>query len=146
MWSCPKCGLVSPDISSTCDCGRESAASRGDSGPSPIPLVVWIHLCIVVLLTLYLGYGYVTRPPRRYTWEPSESQQQVESALFWARSVVLVPLYLAFFSRRNWARLAVGIITLPLGLLLLVPRSVRRYTGAIPEEAEPGAMLGLGKE
>ena len=115
-------------------------------GSRGIPSLVWVHLAAVGLLTLYLGFSDLTRPPRRYHWQPSQSQQQLESGLFWFQTVVLVPLYMTFLSRRNWARIVVGIITLPLGLLLLVPKAVRRYTGAIPEEAQPGAMLGLNRE
>lgn len=116
------------------------------AGPSSVPWVVWVHLAIVAVLSLALGAGYMTRSPRRYAWEPSESQQLLQSVLFWLRTVVLIPLYLAFLSRRNWARIVVGVITLPLGLLLLVPRSVRRFTGAIPGDAGTGLLLGLRKE
>jgi hypothetical protein len=145
MWTCPKCRLINPDTSTLCDCGKETVADTG-GGLSPIPVLVWIHSGLVALLTLYLAYSDLTRGPRRYHWQPSENQQRIESGLFWLRTIVLIPLYLAFISRRNWARIAVGVITLPLGLLLLVPRSVRQYTGAIPEEPTPGRMLGLDKE
>lgn len=145
MWACPKCALINPDTATVCDCGKEVTADTG-SDPSPVPLLAWIHLGVVALLTLYLGYSDLTRPPRRYHWQPSEGEQQLESGLLWLRTIALIPLYLAFLRRRNWARIAVGVITFPLGLLLLVPRSVRRYTGAVPDEPKPGGVLGLGKD
>ncbi len=147
MWTCSNCGLVNTDESRQCDCGRAAAASR--NWPD-VPLIVWLHLGLVIVLTLYIAfgpYGYVTRPPRRYTWEQSEAQQQFGAALFFVRTVALVPLYALFLKeRRNWARIAIGILTFPLGLLVLMARSAREYTGAIAAvEDGAGSVLGINE-
>jgi hypothetical protein len=98
-----------------------------------VPALVWLHLALVVLLTFYLGYHDFNRPTRYYDWQSTQEQQRLQSGFFWVRSFVLTPLYVAFLGRRNWARIAVGVLTLPLGLLVLIPRNVRIFTGAVEE-------------
>ena len=152
MWTCSQCGVVNPDESSVCECAAPRPAANSGAR-RPIPPLAWVHLAVVVILTLYVAfgpYGFVTRPPRRYHWEATEAQQRAQATFFYLKTLALVPLYLAFLgARRNWARLAVGIITLPVGLLLLIPRSLRQYTGAIPSDSDGRSgptLLGLGRD
>ena len=81
-----------------------------------MPASVGIHLVFFAVWSFYLG-------------------AEGGVAFFLMVTAVGAFLYLMLFRRRNWARLALGIVTFPYGLILLLSPEARRFTGGIRPSA-----------
>ena len=142
MRECPKCGLFNPDESATCDCGFAFGTGTQFSGRPSVPKTIKAYITVVLGLATVRVYLVAATPPRRYSWEPtqSETQTQLIVAVLWAAVALVFALNL--LARKNWARWALAIWSLPLGVLLLLSSSAKSYTSRAGESAEP-VKLGL---
>jgi hypothetical protein len=91
-----------------------------------MPLVVKVHALLVVgLLVLNLWPNSGGTVSRRYR---GNSEDQVVAVVI---GVLLVTgLFFLMLRGKAWARVVLGIVTLPAGLLILLPRSAREFTEA----------------
>jgi hypothetical protein len=131
MKPCPRCRTVNADSATQCDCGYSFVSHSGGTAPvpmsaRPMPLVVKVHALLVVgLLVLNLWPISGGTVSRRYR---VSSEDQVVAVVI---GVLLVAgLFFLMLRGKAWARVVLGIVTLPAGLLILLPRSARAFTEA----------------
>jgi hypothetical protein len=128
MKNCPRCQVVNPDTAEHCDCGFSFVLQSGGTTPVPMrartmPAAVTLHAVIVAATLAMYAWRLVSgRAPLRST-RPEE-----EFAALVVATVVLVALFMMMVSGKAWARLTLGILTLPAGLLILWPASAREFT------------------
>ena len=151
---CPHCGLLNPPTALRCDCGwdftsgtvqtsylrnGQGSAPHGRNGAarSKLPLSIVAHLCINLALVSFVVYENMR--PRPWYSKTSVAVDQGIALILWF--FVGAALYMAMLSRKNWARIALAIWTLPSGLLLFAP-GARDFTGAF-EDVAPEAPLDL---
>ena len=133
---CPKCGLFNPDGSSKCDCGFKFVPGASTVSARQVPTGVRIYLGIQFVIATWLIYMAATAPPHRYSWQPSDAELRAEFAMTILWAVVALVLSLNLIARKNWARIALAIWTLPPGVFLLLSPSARDFTSAEGEPAE----------
>ena len=139
MRECPRCRVVNPDTAGQCDCGYSFVLQSGGTTPlpmsaRPVPTVVKVHAFLVggVLLLNFLagsagraGAGAATDVIGAYV----------------VLSVILGILFFLMLGGRAWARIVLGVLTLPAGLLILLPQAARDFTDP---HYRPGASAGGG--
>ena len=137
MRECPKCGLFNLDETATCDCGVAFDAGEQFSRRPSVPNAIKAYIAVVLGLASIRIYLLAATPPRRYSWQPTqeETQTQLDVAVVWAALALVFALNL--LSRKNWARWARAIWSLPLGVLLLLSPSARSFTSGHGESDAP---------
>ncbi len=139
MKECPRCRVLNPDTTETCDCGYSFLLQSGGTTPLPmgarrVPMVVKIHAVLVGgLLLLSL-------------WNRSAGPGVLKTDEIGAYVLFLVILLVLFFlmlAGRAWARIVLGILTLPAGLLILLPETARDFTDPHyrPDDVSRGSIL-----
>jgi hypothetical protein len=144
MKQCLKCGLLSPDGATECDCGFDLAAVSvrlGHEFPSRLPVPIKVHFVLCLLSVALVVYLFATMRPRQYNWQPTESESLGQILGFALSVAVNVVLYSALLAHRNWARVTLGILTLPSGLLLFLP-SAKAFTRPL-DEPSPDTHVSL---
>ncbi len=105
---CPHCGLVNPNTAQRCDCGYDFETQTVQTAyfkaelPTQFRSFMKFLLAyngVVVLAALGQGYGTLA-------W-----------AIGWAAAIWW--LYSRMLAKKNWARLALAVLTFPVGLLIL---------------------------
>jgi hypothetical protein len=89
----------------------------------PIPLVVKLHAVILTVLLGVNAWGRVGGRPGVRT-----AQSGDELAALGLGVVILAVLFFLMLGGKAWARIALGVLTLPLGLMLLWPQAAREFT------------------
>lgn len=131
MRQCPECGLINPDVQQTCDCG---IAFRSDAvyDRSPgVPTGLFLYLAIVFgAAFLTLALPFISPGPPTSNSRVARLGLQVEWAarLVWATGATSLAFHV--LNRKNWARIALALWTLPLGVVLLILPAARKYTNA----------------
>lgn len=117
---CPRCGLINPESAQRCDCGYDFA-SRSVRTPysnlrRQLPKEIKTFLILVVVLNIVIGLLVLTRG----------DITRIAFAVVW--SVAVYWLYWRLVNRDNWARIALVVLTFPLGLLSgLLSQEARLY-------------------
>jgi len=93
-----------------------------------VPGSIRLHLLITVCLALVRLKGYFSR---YQPMMPPDRRAQLEWGLIGSIVVCvgLAALYSLMLNGIDWARLVLGVVTFPLGLILLLAPSARQYTG-----------------
>lgn len=133
MKRCPKCKLVSTDQAERCDCGFDFAS--GEVRRSYLPASTWesVPREVRAFALAVIGLATIGAILRGVLGEPSA----VLVVAIWAPIVYY--LALQFRARKRWARTALAMLTLPVGLLLFTGR-YRSYL----DSGEPGAAVSKG--
>lgn len=129
MKECPRCQTANQDTAEQCDCGYSFALQSGGTAPlpmsaRPVPLVVKVHALLVggVLLLNILG-------------------GRAGAGAYVVLLAVVGVLFFLMLGGRVWARIVLGILTLPAGLLVLLPQAARDFTDP---DYRPDAPAGGG--
>jgi hypothetical protein len=116
MKECPRCRTANPDTAEQCDCGYSFVLQSGGNAPlpmsaRPVPAVVKIHAALVggLLLLNILG-------------------GRAGAGAYVVFLVILGILFFLMLGGRAWARIALGVLTLPAGFLVLLPQAARDFT------------------
>lgn len=129
MKACPRCKLINPADADRCDCGYEFSSGEVKASYLPPPKqpdvakeVRVFALALIALNTLALVVSDAGEPTSMaiLVWRPTS----VVVLIAWSVSVYY--LAIQFGHRKRWARTALAILTLPMGLLLFVGR-FKRY-------------------
>ena len=128
MKECPRCRVVNPDISEQCDCGYSFLLQYGGSSPVPmsartVPVVVKVHAVLVGIVLVWNAWARIAAR----SWI-TRSHGRDELVGLGIVAVVAAVLFFLMLGGRAWARVALGVLTLPAGLLILWPHAAREFT------------------
>jgi hypothetical protein len=132
MKECPRCQRANPDTAEQCDCGWSFVLQSGGTAPlpmsaRPVPTVVKVHAVLVggILLLNMLGGG----------------AGRGGAGVYVVLLAIVGVLFFLMLGGRAWARIALGVLTLPAGLLVLLPQAARDFTDP---DYRPDAPAGGG--
>lgn len=133
MRQCPRCRLLNPDSGTKCDCGFNLTTVAGQAGTDRIvdkvPFAIKVHFALCLFVAAYVVYRFATDSPL--------VRARALELLIWIVGGVF--LYFHLMAHKNWARIALGIWTLPAGLLLF-SRGAKRFTQG-PDDKPPGELI-----
>jgi Flp pilus assembly protein TadB len=114
---CPRCGLVNPDTAERCDCGYDFQSKKVEKPyfRQGLPATIKAYIVLVVVVNVLMGMRAVLS---------RSAHSAIVAALF---AVVVYPLYLQLLKKKRWSRIALGVLTFPIGTLLLSTREVNLY-------------------
>jgi len=114
---CPRCGLISPEFAQRCDCGYDFTAKTIEKAyfTQTLPKDIKIFLIITVAANFVVGFLVLMQG------DPG----RIAVAVLW--SVAVYWLYSRLVMKQNWARIALVVLTFPLGLLVGLSREARLY-------------------
>ena len=106
---CPRCGLLNPDTAIRCDCGYDFQSRTVEKAYFTQQLPRWIRVYLIIVLicnglvvVVDLASGNIVRFLMTAVWM---------AVVYWC--------YWNLVKKKNWARLALAILTFPIGLWLL---------------------------
>ncbi|MBI3666628.1 MAG: hypothetical protein HY236_10475 [Acidobacteria bacterium] len=123
---CPRCGLLNPDSAQRCDCGYdfESKTVKGAYFKQKLPREFRTYLVLLLVSNVLVGLAAL--------WEvlggrgfASRDVRKLGATVVWSGLVWW--LYAQLVRKKNWARLALVLLTFPAGLLLGLSREARLY-------------------
>ena len=120
MKRCPKCKLVSPDHAERCDCGFDFVSGEVRRSLLPASNRDSVRREIHGFALAVIALGAIGALVRLLLGSPSS----LLVVAIWAPIVYY--LALQFSARKRWARTALAMLTLPIGLVLFTGR-YRRY-------------------
>lgn len=139
MPDCPRCHRANPDLAEwCCDCGFDLLSGDGpDQATLPtsreVPTVVKLHAGITAAVFGLRIWSEANAGPS------AESNDAVAYVVLLA---VLAMLFALMLSGKAWARITLGVVTLPAGLLLLLPQSARDFTDPYYRRKASNEVLG----
>jgi hypothetical protein len=114
---CPRCGLINPATASRCDCGYDFQ-TRTIERPfyqQKLPRDIKRFLVLIVVLNaISAAVVLASGDPTRLLF-----------VLIWSAAIWLT--YSRLVQGKNWARFVLGILTFPLGLLVVLSRETKLY-------------------
>ncbi len=118
---CPRCGLVNPPSAISCDCGFNFSTRRTEPSSQRTPLPKGIHgLMIFCLVVTTLTSTFHFTGAFHRTFGASDA--------YWLVVIGLMLFsYIMFVAGHDWARIVFGILTLPIGLVILFSDAARLY-------------------
>jgi hypothetical protein len=118
---CPRCGLANPPSAISCDCGFNFSTRRTEPSSLRTPLPKGIHGLMIFCLAVWTLSGVL-----RLTGIAGPVTPAVAAYCLVAIGVLWF-MYVKFVAGHNWARIAFGILTLPIGLVILFSDAARLY-------------------
>jgi hypothetical protein len=114
---CPRCNLFNPDSALRCDCGYDFKSKTVERAyfRQEIPKEIRTFLIYIVVANILGGVAVLVQG----------KVDRIALALIW--SLVVFWLYSRLVKKNNWARIALAILTFPLGLLVGLSREARLY-------------------
>lgn len=114
---CPGCGLLNPDTAQRCDCGYdfESQMVKDAYFKQELPREFRTYLVILVIFNILAGLAALA----------SRNVASLVMAVVW--SCLVWWLYSQLVRKKNWARLALVVLTFLVGILLGISREARLY-------------------
>lgn len=114
---CSRCGLISPEFAQRCDCGYDFHTKTVEMAyfTQTLPKDIRTFLIITVAANFVLGILVLMQGD---PW-------RIAMAGLW--SVVVYWLYSRLVMKQNWARIALVVLTFPLGLLVGLSNEARLY-------------------
>lgn len=114
---CPRCGLFNPDSAERCDCGYDFKARTVEKAyfKQELPKDIKTFLIITIVANVLMGISVLGRgDPGRILF-----------AIVW--SVLVYWLYSQLVQKKNWARIALAVVTFPIGLIIVLSHEARLY-------------------
>jgi hypothetical protein len=114
---CPRCGLINPESAQRCDCGYDflSRSVKAAYFRQALPKAIKVYLVLTVGINVVGGVLALL----------GGDLVQVAGVVIW--SALVYWLYSQLINKKNWARLALVVITFPWGLLVGLSREARLY-------------------
>lgn len=114
---CPRCGLFNPATAQRCDCGYdfETGIVKNAYFKQGLPREFRTYLILAVVLNLVAGVAAAA----------SGDFTRIAGTIVW--SVGIWWLYSRLVAKQNWARLALVVLTFPVGLILGLSREAKLY-------------------
>jgi hypothetical protein len=114
---CPRCGLINPDIAQRCDCGYDFDKGTIEKAyfKQELPKSIKTYFIFVILFNVAVVIVAIS----------SGELSIILEAIFWTSLIYI--LYSQLIKKKNWARILLAIITLPVGLALLLSREAKLY-------------------
>ena len=114
---CPRCCLINPPNATRCDCGYdfEKKTIERPFYEAKLPRDIKTFLIFVIVLNVLGALGVLL----------AGDVTRIAFVLVW--SVLIWSLYSQLVQGKNSARIALGIVTFPLGLLVILSRESKLY-------------------
>jgi len=114
---CPRCRLINPYTALRCDCGYDFVKKSIEKPyfKQRIPKDIKIYIEILVPLNLILAVRFLV----------SGDLIGIAVTIVW--SIAVYSLYFQLLKKKNWARIALIILTFPLGLFLGLSHDAKMY-------------------
>lgn len=139
MGECPRCQRANPDSAEwCCDCGFDLLPSDGPDQAAlltrrEVPTVVKLHAGITAAV---FGLRIWSETNAGGNAEPNDA------VVYMVLLAVLAMLFVLMLSGKAWARIILGVLTLPAGLLLLLPQAARDFTDPYYRKKASNDVLG----
>ena len=114
---CPRCGLINPETAQRCDCGydfREGIVKK-PYFEQKLPKVIRIYPFVIALLFLLIVVNALL----------NKDLSVLPGLIIWA--AISSFLYVQLKKGKNWARIALTILTFPAGLVLGISEEAKLY-------------------
>jgi hypothetical protein len=114
---CPRCKLENPSTASRCDCGYdfETKTVQTSYAPQAMPKAIKTSLVVLVVANVVLGLVALSNG------DPA----RIFGVIVW--SVAVWMLYFMLVKRSNGARIALAVLTFPVGTMLFLSAEARLY-------------------
>ena len=114
---CARCGLYNPGSAQRCDCGYDFEKRTVEEAyfKQELPKQIKTYLLVTIGANVALGLVVLEQG----------DAARIVATLVW--SVVVYWLYWRLVKKDNWARIAIVILTLPIGLFLGLSREAKLY-------------------
>ena len=114
---CPRCGLFNPETAQRCDCGYDFETRTVETAyfKQELPRQFKTYMVFVIVLNVIVSIGAIA----------DGDTHRVLFAGVW--TAVVWWLYSRLVAKRNWARIALVILTFPVGLLVGMSREIKLY-------------------
>ena len=115
--ACPRCRLINPFSAQRCDCGYDFVSKKIEKPyfKQRIPKDIRIYFTLLIPLSIFLAFLGLT----------AGDYIRFISAVVWG--IVCLWLYAQLLKKKNWARIALVIVTFPLGLILGLSTEAKLY-------------------
>lgn len=114
---CPNCGLINPATAQRCDCGYDFEREKIEKPyfRQRLPKEIKTYISIIIPLNLLGALGALK----------SGDFIKIILVLLW--SIAIYSLYSELVKKKNWARIALVVLTFPLGLILGLSNEAKLY-------------------
>ncbi|MDA2930376.1 hypothetical protein MYX84_10595 [Acidobacteria bacterium AH-259-O06] len=114
---CPRCGLINPDTAQRCDCGYDFEKGTVESSyyKQELPKDIKTYLIIIVVVNVLVALAALM----------GGDPIRIVFVLIWSAGIY--GLYSQLMQKKNWARMALIVLTFPIGLFLMLSREVKLY-------------------
>jgi hypothetical protein len=114
---CPCCGLFNPESAQRCDCGYDLQTQTVETPyfDQGRPKTIKTYITSVVIANVLFGLQIFS----------GGKALEIAIALIW--SAIIYWLYSRLLKKDNWARIALVILTFPLGLVIGLSREAKIY-------------------
>lgn len=120
---CPRCKLISPPTAKRCDCGYDFETKTVDASYSPQGMPKEIRTALVVLVVLNVLFALLVL----FTGNAA----RILAAVVW--SAVVWVSYSRLVKRSNGARIALAVLTFPIGTALFLSADTRLFCLQAPD-------------
>jgi hypothetical protein len=138
MRECPTCRLLNRDVAQRCDCGYDFCSGKQAYLSQPLPRYARYWLIFVIALSILTSVNACV----------SGAPFPIVISALWTG--MIGALYRALVRRSNGARIALAILTFPIGTFILLTPKVRLYcrqekVGIVIDERHKERVLQEGK-
>ena len=132
---CPRCALINPDTALRCDCGFDFTSKTVEKAyfTQELPADIRGYFRALVVLNAIVALAAFAQ----------RDIAAIARVAIW--SALVHWLYSELLQRKNWARIALVVVTFPVGLFLGLSREARLYCMQRDQGAESDILDLTGK-